>query len=245
MIDKTFINKIEELVNDNHKIVTDKSGKEYSAADLKRVYDDPRPRALGLSSLDGLVDYIKSNVDGYDMEDLIIHIIDYKTVELLTKIQGETNRRHTVLSVQLDNLQQFPFGRFLDQQEFIIKCGSMFQDADSDLASIIKYTAKIDVSAIVKTEDDGISQTAQIKKSVSGVVGERESIPSKVLLKPFRTFQELDQPESEFLFRMNTDGNSATCALIEADGGAWVRGARKKISAYLEVELSENIPIIS
>lgn len=245
MMDANFISKIENLVDDNHKIVTDKSGKEYSAANLKRVYDDPRPSALHLSSLDGLVDYIKANIDGYDLTDLIIHVIDYKTVKLLTKKMGESNQRHTVLVVELDNLQSFPFGRFIGQQEFIIKCGSMFEQDGGDLESIIKYTAKIDVTESVKTEDDGISQSANIKKSVGGVIGERESIPAKVKLSPFRTFQELNQPESEFLFRMGTENGSATCALIEADGGSWVRGARKLIAGYLETEIDAKIPIIS
>jgi hypothetical protein len=244
MIDSDFIEKIETLVKKNTGIITDGAGKEYSFENLKRVYSDPRPSSINIKSLDGLVDYIKSNPDKYEIADLIIHVVDYRTVKLLTKIQGETNERHTVLIATLDDVNEFPFGRQLGQEAFIIKCNSLFQDT-TDLASIIRYTAKIDTENKVITEDDGIGQNVRILTGTSGVAGERASIPSKVKLKPFRTFQELEQPQSEFLFRMATGEGGATCTLHEADGGSWVRDARKIIAGYLDSNIEVEIPIIS
>lgn len=59
-----------------------------------------------------------------------------------------------------------------------------------------------------------------------------------VQLKPYRTFIEIDQPESEFLLRLH-DGMKV--ALYEADGGAWKLQARTNIAEYLKTELRELI----
>jgi len=68
-------------------------------------------------------------------------------------------------------------------------------------------------------------------------------VPNPVVLAPFRTFREIAQPESKFVFRMQ---QGPRCALFEADGGAWRLEAMKRSKAYLEEELEGlEIPIIS
>ena len=57
-------------------------------------------------------------------------------------------------------------------------------------------------------------------------------------LRPFRTFQEVEQPESEFLLRLDEDGN---IGLFEADGGMWKLTARQTVKAFLEKKLAELI----
>ena len=63
-----------------------------------------------------------------------------------------------------------------------------------------------------------------------------EHIKPRVPLSPFRTFQEVEQPESEFLLRLDEDGN---IGLFEADGGMWKLTARKTIKAFLEANLAD------
>lgn len=208
-------------------------GKLYSPVTLHRIYSDPRPAKITVKSLQGIKDYLDSNIDNLDMDKLMIHILDHKTVHVLTEVYGEKNERHTIICSVLEDLERFPFSDFIGQERFIIKLKSMFVSTE-DQESIIKYTAKIDAEASVQTSDDGISQIARIKQGVSGVSGERENIPSLVKLKPFRTFTEIEQPESEFLFRMKTDEGRASCALFDADGGAWKNQARKNIANFFE-----------
>lgn len=65
-------------------------------------------------------------------------------------------------------------------------------------------------------------------------------VPNPVKLKPYRTFLEVDQPVSEFIFRMKQDKyDGVLCALFEADGGAWKMEATERIKKYLESELKE------
>ena len=46
-------------------------------------------------------------------------------------------------------------------------------------------------------------------------------VPNPVKLQPFRTFHEISQPEIAFVFRMKNSQSGVSCALFEADGGAW------------------------
>lgn len=59
-----------------------------------------------------------------------------------------------------------------------------------------------------------------------------------VRLKPYRTFNEVDQPESEFLVRLSEGGY---VALYEADGGAWTLQARRNVADYLKTALADLI----
>jgi hypothetical protein len=78
---------------------------------------------------------------------------------------------------------------------------------------------------------------------------EMRPVKGRVKLAPFRTFRELKQPESEFVFRVHPGG---TCSLNEADGGAWKIAAVNAIADWLAnrlktsaVEGIGDIPIIS
>ncbi|MEB9782308.1 hypothetical protein P4K16_30685, partial [Bacillus cereus] len=59
-----------------------------------------------------------------------------------------------------------------------------------------------------------------------------------VQLSPYRTFVEVEQPESKFVFRMR---EGARCGLFEADGGAWKLEAMNNIKEYLKEALAQEI----
>ena len=59
-----------------------------------------------------------------------------------------------------------------------------------------------------------------------------------VNMQPFRTFREVEQPESVFLLRLDGNGN---VGLFEADGGVWKLEATRNISAYFEQKLADLI----
>lgn len=52
-------------------------------------------------------------------------------------------------------------------------------------------------------------------------------------LKPYRTFREMDQPESPFVLRVWKDNEGVRLAVFEADGGAWKIKARENAAARL------------
>lgn len=64
-------------------------------------------------------------------------------------------------------------------------------------------------------------------------LAENMTIKPLVRLRPYRTFQEVEQPEGIFLIRVRERG----IAFIEADGGMWRLTARNTVKAYLEEQL--------
>lgn len=119
-------------------------------------------------------------------------------------------------------------------------------DPNTDKALLLKFAGTVEAGSVAEYGDDGISQKATVK---TGIASKGDAIiPSPARLKPFRTFVEVDQPISSFIFRMKDDRcGGVQCALFEADGGAWKISAMEAIKAYLVKELEgfDNFIIIS
>ena len=88
----------------------------------------------------------------------------------------------------------------------------------------------------ISTQDNGVTQTVEARQGIA--LKERVEIRPRVVLQPFRTFLEVDQPESEFLLRVDAEKG---IGLFEADGGVWKLEAKKNIAAYFAKNLSDLI----
>ena len=231
------ITKIQKIADEAREIkIID--GESYSPVSLQRVYSDPRPTSIKVHSLSGIIDYLVDNIDNLANEKLFIQVVNHLNVIVYSNIHGPSNERHAIIKAEFSEYEPFRFDEFIEQENFIVQCKSMFETTP-DMEAIIKYTAKIDTEATIRTEDDGITQNINIKKGVSGVKTERGNIPSLVKLKPFRTFPEVEQPESNFLFRIKNIEEKVYCSLFKADGGAWKNVARQNIRKYFDNNLKD------
>lgn len=234
-----MINKeaLEYLVNLGIEIdpLVEVDGKQYSVKQLhpiKEVSPDP----LEFNFLDSLVTYLKSGIDFAIGEDnkLIIEIENPTEISLHTELIGDFNQRFTPVRCYA-LVDQFPWGKFTDPDNFIIMAQSRFVETE-DLAKIRAIVGNVKSEEVFQFSDDGISQQVTAKSGVARV--ENVVIPPRVKLAPYRTFMEIEQPESEFVFRARKADNLPHFALFEADGGAWRIEAMKRIKAYLEEQLS-------
>lgn len=139
------------------------------------------------------------------------------------------------------NVTQFPFGRYMELEDFIIKVQCMFSNSPIK-NQLIAHVSSICDEQIVTNTDDGISQSVVRKDSVGRK--ERAEMSPMLVLHPMRTFPEIDQPASMFLLRIQ---KGPTAALFEADGGQWEADACKAIAAYLRADervKAMKIPVI-
>lgn len=203
----------------------------FSRVSLNRV-TEPVASKLTVSTLTGLVDYIKTNVDKLEGK-LLIQVKSPEEVTLYSPLNADREREKYV-SAEAILPNNVVYDRFLDTERFNIMFQSAFVD-DEDKSKLLKYTALITDDTVKNFGDDGISQKVTVKTGVASVSD--AVVPNPVTLAPFRTFPEVEQPESKFIFRMK-EGPSA--ALFEADGGAWRNKAILNIKAYLEKELEHN-----
>lgn len=83
--------------------------------------------------------------------------------------------------------------------------------------------------------DDGCSQVATM---TTGIATKADVIvPNPVELIPYRTFQEVGQPASKFVFRIS-DKEVPAFKIVEAEGGIWKNEAISNIKAFLMEHLS-------
>lgn len=232
---KDALEYVVDLKDNEEKIVRsfEQSGKEYydaKAHDLREL--DPRryPKPLELSSLTSLVEYVRKQLDDTgEYANLIIHVTDHDTVEVKTELDDESKRR--TLAVAKAIIPNIPFGRYQDVEQFNIMLQSAFIDnGDSNL--LLQFASAIKIDKGAEIADNGVSQTTTIKSGVSSLA--QAKTPNPVTLKPYRTFFEVDQPESKFVFRIN---DAPGCALFEADGGIWRAAAKENIHKYLHNNL--------
>lgn len=101
----------------------------------------------------------------------------------------------------------------------------------------MKFAGTMEAGTIAEYGDDGVTQKATVK---TGIASKGEAIvPNPVKLRPYRTFLEVEQPASEFIFRVKQNKyDGISCAIFEADGGAWKIAATSSIKDYLQFELS-------
>lgn len=233
---------IEYVVSLRKPEIQEIDGIAYSDKELSPVIHNPKARAVQMNTLTSLVDYIKAQVDEMD-EKMIVHVQSPTKVSLYSALDGERIRENMVEVVA--RVPGFEYGRFIDHERFCIGLQAKFlEDPESDRSLVLKFAGTVEDGTVSQYSDDGISQKATIK---TGIASKGDAIvPNPVKLRPYRTFHEVQQPISEFIFRMKSD-DGVWCALFEADGGAWENVAMKNIKEYLEVELADypNFTIIS
>ena len=219
----------------------------YSGKQLYPVYFEPRPAAIVLHTLSGLVDFVNDNVDDSILSSSMIVVNSPVSATFMSRIDGVERKRDFIAEVTIDPaLKTYEFGKYLEVEFFIVALRSMFETSP-DIEKLIKYVSKVQGGGAFELSDDGVSQTASVKVGVSGALTAKETAPAIVKLRPYRTFRDIQQTESEFLFRMKLINESAQvvgCCLYEADGGRWRNIATSSIADFLRERLADNGPAV-
>lgn len=192
---------------------------------------------LEVNSLTAVVDYLKGLKNEKWVEEdapVIVHIENERTVKLKDTADATEGKRDILLKATAEG-KIFKFDEFYPSEAFIIAMQSNFLDTP-DKASILQVVGNLKDEAVHTLSDDGCSQVATIKTGIAAVG--QVKVPNPAELAPFRTFLEVPQPKSKFIFRMR---NGGFCGLFEADGGAWKLEAKKSIYAFLKEALAEEI----
>ena len=214
--------------------VLDINGERYVDKDVYRVENELRASAIQMNTLTSLVDYLKAGVDTM-AEKMLVQVVTPTKVRVLSMLDADRKREELVDVEAM--IPDFEYGRYMGNERFIIALQSKFI-ANDDRALLLQFAGTVKDESIAQYGDDGVTQKATIKTGITSV-GDAV-VPNPVKLRPFRTFIEVEQPESAFVFRMRqAEGHGVECAIFEADGGAWKNAAMKSIKEYLQNELAE------
>lgn len=213
------------------------NGITYSNNNL-HVVEMPRPDVIELNTLTGLVEYIKSNIDLLGGRKYMIHIVSPTEVKFISSLYGNDIRRD-ILAIVNPLLPNINFDRYIRAEEFNVMLQSSFvKNNDRDL--LLKFSGNIQENTNRKTQDDGVTQVVEMKTGVTTI--SNVIVPNPVTLAPYRTFSEIEQVESDFIFRVK---EGPLCAIFEADGGAWRNEVMKRIKDYLREQLGDEIIILA
>ncbi len=214
-------------------IVQEINGRVYCNKDLTRYDDKDYARAIKTSTLSSLIEYI----EGLEIElaeHMVIHVESPTRVLLFSTLDDE--RRREVLFEANAIVQEFQFDRAYDQERFVIELQANFEQ-NSELSILLQVAGNVKAESTASYGDDGISQKTTIKSGVASATD--VIVPNPVYLVPYRTFMEVEQPASNFVFRIGDNRGEPSFKLIEAEGGMWKNEAIRNIKAYINEKLSD------
>lgn len=213
----------------------------------------PEVEPVAVQTLQGLVDLFQGELDDISKGDVMFHVTNSTSVEIISRESDEFGRRRCWVQAGYPKLiTPFRFGVWMDPETFVIGVQAGFQRVKienedgtfaADLDYVLKVASNITAEAIDTSEDDGIAQKVAMRRGV--VLKEQANLKPRVNLAPYRTFAEIDQQLSQFVFRARIGGESVNLALFEADGGRWHLSAIGAISDWLTTKINGKVPVIS
>lgn len=224
MIDANFIQKIIELSPTNLTEIGERKFADGQFTPIK----EPTVSSVTCHTLTGLVDFFDT-LPLVDQERAIFMVEDFNKVHIVSEIFGPEKQREYFITAE-SYRQEDPFGKYHRHEDFMIKILSLFVQ-DEVTANILKIIGNLKSEAGTAYSDDGLSQTVTAKTGITKV--ENINLPNPTKLRPYRTFSDIDQPESSFVLRLK-QGDGIAVALFEADGAAWKNKAIQSIKQYLE-----------
>lgn len=204
---------------------------------------DPSWPTLELVSLTALEEYIKEAHPQEILDKDFIHIASPDLVVFQGPVTGEKRIVNTYAQARC-GYRSFGFGSWMPTEEFIIGLQTMFVQ-DETTAKLLKILGNLSDDTQVKTLDNGFSQEVTSRTGIT-MVGNVE-LPNPVELRPYRTFQEVVQPKSNYVLRMQKNSYGISCALFDVGGDLWKLEAVKAIKEWLELILAGtdiDIPVL-
>lgn len=231
-------NKIEELVKGQvEPTIEEINGVEYEKTSRGySLLQKTHTKFIEVNSLDGLV----SMIDAYlnetkdtDIKAPFIVNINFNNIQVMSALGNDKTRNYLIeVNPMIPNLEM---GRRLTVEELIILLSTSYEPTENTI-KFINSLSSLRVVEEVEFNDDGIGQTVVAKQGAS--MNKSFQVQPIVKLQPIRSYAEIEQVESKFLFRVNKDG---TVCLREADGGQWKYEVQRRIFDYLKEELSNLI----
>lgn len=193
------------LHDDDRTFIVNRDGEvsEYRPNNSARV-------SLKVHMLTAIVDYVTRTRERLNAP-LVIEVLDEDHV----KVYGELDRfgnRECLLEAEALH-PSFPFGRFSDSESAVIQLQSQFVQTENTKL-LLSFVGNMKEDSIATSVDDGVSQTTTVRAGVATVAA--GTAPNPIALRPYWTFNEVEQPESEFIFRLH---EGMTVGLFEGDGG--------------------------
>lgn len=214
-----------------HTYIADDEG------DYKEVVPDVYgPAAIALRSLDAVVKMVRTEALKQESGIVYITVPTHLKVEVFRSPLGADERyfRPVLYQAEAADVPGWEPSVKLPFDQAAVALQTRFQEG-GDREYTIDLLSMISTGAKVTYNDTGVATNVVTSKGV--VLQENTQIRPVVQLRPYRTFQEVEQPIGRFLIRIDERGITFT----EADGGMWKLTARQTVSAWLTEQLRAEV----
>lgn len=215
------------------------NNKSFTAVKMNQVEDNRyyvgTKMVYSLSSLAAYINKIED--DWHDKS--FVHVVSETGVEFCSPFD-DRGKRNVYVAAEFSPAH-FGYGDQYNLEDFIIDLQACFVDTPAK-ASILKLIGNITDSASMQVEDDGVTQSVTTRKGIS--MQEQSEVPNPIFLEPYRTFPEVDQPESRFVFRLSSAHNreGMVASLHTVKDSLWKLEAMANIHKFLSEHVA--VPII-
>ena len=208
----------------------DIKGQVYSDHELVRIPPYvPRTERISVTGLDSIVALVTIEHKKLKESPVFVRVDSPRKVSVFTSYDDDLERNY-LYEVSCD-VPEF-HGGFREQSQAIIELRSRFIENDGQ-KYLLELLSSISKESNVTSRDNGVSQEVEARRGIA--LTQTVKVRPRVALRPYRTFLEVEQPESEFIVRLDDDGH---IGFFEADGGMWKLSAKSNIKAYLDGRLS-------
>jgi len=200
----------------------------------------PAPSVVELETLQGICDLIEFD----NLEEAAVHVVSPVEVRVVG-VLGETWNERWTFARASPCVSVVPSAgwRCLSQEEFINVMLSCFVPTER-VSEVVRLAGSIKDARVTTLEDDGVTQQVTASAGIARVAP--VSVPNPVSLQPYRTFPEIEQPESSFVLRMSSgakDGALPSISLLPVADSMWRSVAISRIAEWFAVALP-NTPVI-
>lgn len=227
---KAFVEKLTELATPQTYTV---DGRTYSLDRLHRI-DPPKykPCKLEVTGLDSICKLVRNEAEKVGRK-LFVQVESYREVEVFSTYDDQYERFELYRCTA--DTPNVTMGRFMSYENAVIELRSLYIP-NEDTKYLLGLLSSISNENKVTSSDNGVTQKVEAKQGIA--LNSVVEVKPRVSLKPFRTFIEVEQPESDFLLRISGDG---CIGLFQADGGVWKLEATRNVAGYFEKELKDLI----
>lgn len=227
---KEAIEKIEEMssplvyTEDDHSYVLYADHTE----ELRPAIDSPE--TVRLNSLDALVQLVKKEQQS---RQIFVSVTGHDEVDVYDSPREDSRwKRNVLYNARAIDIPGWEPEVQMGFDQAAVALMTRFQDG-GDREYTLTLLSQITTGAKVTYTDNGVASTIVTQRGAA--LAQNTTIKPLVKLRPYRTFQEIEQPEGIFLIRISERG----ITFREADGGMWKLTARNTAKAWLQEQLQD------
>lgn len=213
----------------------------------RNVYEVPAkrtmPSEMQFHNLSAFIEFLHKDIEGQN-EKLFINVLQHDQIMVCKAWDGIDPYRHTYLKAHYDFTPNFKTGTFYEQQEFRIRVSSCFVMPDENynekssneypIYQVLHHSGEIKTVVSETSRDSPYSQRVTVEsKTTAGDVSE-DSIGIFKGLQMWRTWPEIEQPKSDYIFRIKNVGKDVHMALFDYGNDKWKYEARNAVVEHIE-----------